>query len=164
MTLWSKKKMPINTQETPMLNRKLNNKKRGFTLVELLIVIVILAVLAAIAIPRFMDSGTRSKEASLRGDLKLMRNAIELFHNDTGAWPAATSDLAVTTAPSAGKDNAGAAKTILSSDYKGPYMQTVPTDPVSGSAFTYSTTAGSVGKITSSASGSGTDGTAYNTW
>lgn len=147
-----------------MLNRKLNNKKRGFTLVELLIVIVILAVLAAIAIPRFMDSGTRSKEASLKSDLKLVRNAIELFHNDTGAWPAATSDLAVTTAPTAGKDNAGAAKTINSGDYKGPYMQTVPTDPVSGSALTYSTTSPTVGKVSSSASGNGLDGTAYSTW
>ena len=147
-----------------MLNRKLNNKKRGFTLVELLIVIVILAVLAAIAIPRFMDSGTRSKEASLKGDLKLLRNAIELFHNDTGAWPSATSDLTVTTAPSAGKDNAGAAKTILAADYKGPYMQAVPTDPVSGTAFTYSTTSPTVGKVTSSASGNGLDGTAYSGW
>ncbi len=147
-----------------MLNRKINNKKRGFTLVELLIVIVILAVLAAIAIPRFMDSGTRSKEASLKGDLKLMRNAIELFHNDTGAWPAATSDLAVTTAPTAGKDNAGAAKTITAGDYKGPYMQTVPTDPVGGAAFTYSITSPTVGKVSSSTSGNGLDGTAYSTW
>jgi len=147
-----------------MLNRTTSAKKRGFTLVELLIVIVILAVLAAIAIPRFMDSGTRSKEASLKSNLKLVRNSIELFHNDTGAWPAALSDLTGSSAPSAGKDNAGASKTIASSDYKGPYLQAVPTDPVSGNAFTYSTTAGTVGKLTSSASGNGLDGTAYSGW
>jgi len=40
----------------------------------------------------------------------------------------------------------------------------VPTDPISGSAFTYSTTSGSVGNVTSSATGNGLDGTAYNTW
>ena len=137
---------------------------RGFTLVELLIVVVILAVLAAIAIPRFMDSGQRSKEASLRGNLKLCRNAIELFHNDTSAWPSALSDLPGTAAPAAGKDSAGAAKSITAADYKGPYLQSVPTDPVSGAALTYSTTSPTVGKVTSSAAGNGLDGTAYSGW
>ncbi|HVL38259.1 MAG TPA: type II secretion system protein [Fimbriimonadaceae bacterium] len=131
---------------------------------ELLIVIIILAVLAAIAIPRFMDSGIRSKEASLRGNLKLIRNAVELFQNDTGAFPSALADLAATTAPANGKDTAGANKSISSGDYKGPYLQAIPNDPVSGNAFNYSTTAGSVGKVTSSASGNGLDGTAYSTW
>jgi len=147
-----------------MLNRKVSQLSRGFTLVELLIVIVILAVLAAIAIPRFMDSGTRSKEASLKTNLKLCRNAIELFHNDCGSWPAAMSDLTGSSAPASGKDAAGAAKAITATDYKGPYLQTVPTDPVSGAALTYSVTSPTVGKITSSASGNGTDGTAYSSW
>ncbi len=147
-----------------MLNRKLSAKKRGFTLVELLIVIVILAVLAAIAIPRFMDSGARSKEASLRGDLKLLRNSIELFHNDTGAWPTALADLTGSAAPASGKDNAGSSKTITAGDYKGPYLQTVPTDPIGGAAFTYVVTSPNVGKVTSSASGNGLDGTAYSSW
>lgn len=149
---------------TQLLKQKPAHKMRGFTLVELLIVIVILAVLAAIAIPRFMDSGLRSKEASLRGNLKLCRNAIELFHNDTSAWPSSMADLTVTTAPASGKDSAGAAKSIAAADYKGPYLQSVPTDPVSGAAITYSTTSPTVGKVSSSASGNGLDGTAYSTW
>ncbi|MBV6457204.1 MAG: hypothetical protein HONBIEJF_00311 [Fimbriimonadaceae bacterium] len=147
-----------------MLNRKYSQVARGFTLVELLIVIVILAVLAAIAIPRFMDSGLRSKEASLKSNIKLCRNAVELFHNDTGAWPSALSDLTGSSAPAAGKDAAGAAKSITASDYKGPYLQSVPTDPVSGAAFTYSVTSPTVGKVTSSASGNASDGTAYSSW
>lgn len=156
--------LPKTRKETPMLNRNLSAKKRGFTLVELLIVIVILAVLAAIAIPRFMDSGQRSKEASLKSDLKLVRNAIELFHNDTGAWPAALADLAGAAAPPNGKDSAGAAKAITGTDYKGPYLQQLPTDPVAGAAFTYSVTSPTVGKVSSSAPGNGLDGTAYSTW
>ena len=52
-------------------------RRNGFTLVELLVVIVVLAVLAAIVLPKFMDSSTRSKESSLKSDLKLMRNASQ---------------------------------------------------------------------------------------
>jgi general secretion pathway protein G len=147
-----------------MFNLIHSNKRRGFTLVELLIVIVIIAVLAAIALPRFMDSGQRSKEASLKANLKLIRNGLELFKNDTGAWPATLSDLTVTSAPATGKDNAGAAKSITAGDYKGPYLRSVPNDPIANAAFTYSTTSPNVGAVTSSASGNALDGTAYSSW
>ena len=140
------------------------NRKRAFTLVELLIVIVILAVLAAIAIPRFMDSGTRSKEAALKSNLKLCRNAIELFHNDTSAWPNTLADLAVAVAPATGRDNAGAARVIAATDFKGPYLQSIPLDAISKVSHTYSVVAPNVGKVTSSAAGNGLDGTAYSTW
>ena len=72
---------------------------RAFTLVELLIVIVVLAVLAAIVIPKFADSGVRSKESSLRSDLVVVRNAIDMFKTDTGAFPAALTDLSGAAAP-----------------------------------------------------------------
>jgi general secretion pathway protein G len=147
-----------------MIMRRDTTLKRGFTLVELLIVIVIIAVLAAIALPRFMDSGQRSKEASLKANLKLIRNGLELFKNDTGAWPATLNDLTVTTAPASGKDNAGAAKTISAPDFKGPYIRSIPNDPIANAAFTYSVTSPSVGSVTSSASGNGLDGTAYSSW
>lgn len=130
----------------------------AFTLVELLIVIIIIAVLAAIAIPKFADSSVRSKEAALKADLKLYRNAIELFKQDTGAFPSSVPDLAVTTAPANGKDSAGANKAIIAGDWKGPYLHAVEDDPISGAAFTYSVTSPTVGKITSSA------GAPYNTW
>jgi general secretion pathway protein G len=131
---------------------------------ELLIVIIVIAVLAAIALPRFINSGLRSKEASLKADLKLYRNAIQLFTNDTGATPATLADLAATAAPASGLDQAGAVKTISAADWKGPYIDQVMNDPVGGSAFTYAVTSPNVGKVNSSASGNGTDGTAYSTW
>ena len=68
--------------------------KLGFTLVELLVVIVVLAVLAAIVLPKFMNSSVRSKESALKSDLKLMRNAVSLFQADTGKYPSTLADLA----------------------------------------------------------------------
>lgn len=138
--------------------------RRGFTLVELLIVIIIIAVLAAVVIPKFVNSGLRSREAALKANLKMYRNAIDLFKNDTGAFPNSLSDLTVTTAPANGLDSAGTSKAIAAADYKGPYVERIENDPVSTNPFTYGTTSPNVGKVTSSASGNATDGTAYSTW
>ncbi len=140
----------------------LRNIKKGFTLVELLIVIIIIAVLAAIAIPKFSNSSQRSKESSLRANLKLVRNAIDLFRADTGAFPANMAGL--TTSTTAGLSTAAAACTIAATDWRGPYLQAVPVDPVSGSAMTYGTSAADVGNVKSSATGNGLDGTPYSTW
>ncbi|MHC4292957.1 MAG: type IV pilin protein, partial [Planctomycetota bacterium] len=52
--------------------------KKGFTLVEILIVVVILGILAAIVIPQFTDASTEAKISSLRSDLQMMRSQIEL--------------------------------------------------------------------------------------
>src|SRR5690348_566110 len=99
--------------------------RKGFTLMELLIVIIVIAVLAAIALPRFINSGLRSKESSLKADLKLYRNAIQTYSNDTGAYPATLSDLAATSAPASGLDSTGAVKSIVASSWKGPYIDTI---------------------------------------
>jgi len=140
----------------------LRNIKKGFTLVELLIVIIIIAVLAAIAIPKFSNSSQRSKESSLRANLKLVRNAIDLFRADTGAFPANMAGL--TTSTTSGLNAAAATCTIAATDWRGPYLQAVPVDPVSGSAMTYGTSAADVGNVKSSATGNGLDGTPYSTW
>ena len=57
---------------------------RAFTLVELLVVIIIVSILAAVAIPRFSDSALKSKEATLRANLKLIREAGDRAEADTG--------------------------------------------------------------------------------
>jgi len=131
---------------------------RGFTLVELLIVIIIIAVIAAIAIPKFVNSTDRSKDSSLKADLKLLRDAINTYSNDCGSYPATLADLAATAAPANGVDSTGASKAINATDWHGPYMQSIPTDPESGNAFTYSVTSPTVGNVTSSA------GAPYNTY
>lgn len=144
--------------EKNQMSIALPRKNRAFSLVELLIVIIIIAVLAAVAIPRFANSTTRSKESALRANLKLFRNAVELFKADTGAYPAALADLAAAAAPANGLDSTGASVAILAADWKGPYLNSLENDPISGAAFTYSTTSPTVGKVTSSA------GAPYNGW
>ncbi len=150
----------MNREERLMRNIRLGKVKKGFTLVELLIVIIIIAVLAAIAIPKFANSSTRSKESALRSNLKILRDSVELFKADTSCYPSSLADLAATTAPTSGlkTDGTAGACTITSTDWRGPYVQVVPTDPTdSTAAWTYVTTGASVGKVNSSSTG-------YTTW
>jgi len=104
--------------------------KSGFTLVEILIVVVILGILAAIVIPQFTEASTEAKESSLCTDLQTMRSQIELYkiqHND--AYP----DMAVA---AAGGDNDltqptdidGAVVAVGTPNSYGPYIQKIPTN------------------------------------
>ncbi len=66
------------------------NGKRGFTLIELLIVVVIIGILAAIAIPKFAATKDKSKLASVRSDLRNIMTAQEAYYID---WTTYTSTL-----------------------------------------------------------------------
>ena len=64
-----------------------NRPQPGFTLVELLIVVIILALLAAVITPQFSDSMDDAKLATLQSNLQLMRKAIERYKVDHRRWP-----------------------------------------------------------------------------
>ncbi len=69
------------------MRKKLNSK--GFTLIELMIVVAIIGILAAVAIPKFADLVTKSKEAGIKGTLGALRSAISIYYGDTeGVYPA----------------------------------------------------------------------------
>ena len=114
--------------------------KKGFTLVEILIVVVILGILAAIVIPQFTSASTEAKESALQSDLQAMRSQIELFkihHNDLlpgeiGTGPLDITTIATTasfTAALISKTNVLGAVGDLAEHRFGPYMRRVPDNP-----------------------------------
>ena len=147
------------------MNGYMKRARKAFSLIELMIVIVIMAVLAAIIIPKFQDQSRRSKEASLKSDLSQVRTAIATFQADTGFYPKLLTDLAVTTSPTQGYDTTAALQTITAANWHGPYINgTVPNDPVSGNPFAYSTTNPGVGNVSASATGTDLSGTNFSTY
>ncbi len=116
----------------------------GFTLVELLIVVIILAVLASVAIPQFSSSTDDAKEAVLDATLSEMRNAIELYYHQHGEYPsanldgdgnAANSSAAFLSQLTSYTDTNGDVATIRDVTHKyGPYLkkQELPKNPIDG--------------------------------
>jgi general secretion pathway protein G len=88
------------------------NVRRGFTLIEILIVVVILGILAAIVIPQFTNASQEAAESSVKSQLQTVRSQIELFRvRNNGNLPADFTDLLT---PPNGED---------------PYLQKEPTLP-----------------------------------
>ena len=112
----------------------MNARKSGFTLIEILIVVIILGILAAIIIPQFTEASSEARESTLVSNLQTLRSQIGLFkvqHNDS--YPgdtdadgvpddAANFELDLTTQTDV--DGAQA----VGGDF-GPYMQSVPDNP-----------------------------------
>ncbi len=71
----------------------LGKDKRGFTLIELLVVMAIIATLLSIVAPRYFQSIEKAKEAVLRQDLAIMRDAIDQFYSDIGNYPLDLEEL-----------------------------------------------------------------------
>jgi general secretion pathway protein G len=68
--------------------------QRGFTLIEILVVMVIITILAGISVAMYGNGISKSKEAVLLQDLKEMREAIDAYHADKNKWPPSLDALA----------------------------------------------------------------------
>jgi prepilin-type N-terminal cleavage/methylation domain-containing protein len=63
------------------------NLKKGFTLIELVVVIAILGILAGIAIPRFLDAAATARGAKIVADLRTLDSVMTLYYTKTGSYP-----------------------------------------------------------------------------
>lgn len=126
--------------------------ENGFTLIELMIVLAIIATLAAIAIPSYINAVKHAREATLREDLFVIRQAIDSYTVDKEKAPQSLDDLV----------QAG-------------YLKQMPADPMTGSTDTWmpdtsdtlmdiDQTAGGISNVHSGSQGIATDGSSYNTW
>lgn len=122
-------------------------QRAGFTLVELLVVLAIIATLLSLAAPRYIGSVDKAKESVLRENLATLRSAIDKYYGDTGKYPAALNDLVAKN-----------------------YLRRMPVDPVTDSTTTWIVVApadaqkGVVFDVKSGAPGKSLDGTAYRDW
>ncbi|NMA14813.1 MAG: type II secretion system major pseudopilin GspG [Clostridia bacterium] len=92
--------------------RKIMKSDKGFTLIELMVVVIILGILAAVAIPRFTGRTEKAKENAAYADLKAISNALELYYFDEDAYP---------------NDNgSGELPEVLVNE---GYLQSIPEDP-----------------------------------
>ena len=124
-----------------------NGKKSGFTLVELLVVLAILALLLTLAVPRYFNGIERAKEATLRHDLNTLRESIDKYYADTGKYPTALDDLVAR-----------------------KYIRKLPIDPITEDSETWVLIApeppleGDIYDIRSGAQGTAKDGSKYADW
>jgi general secretion pathway protein G len=124
-------------------------RRRGFTLVELMIVLALIATLLTLALPRYFGSLDRSKEAALKQTLAATRDAIDKFFTDNGKYPENLPELV-----------------------EKRYLRTLPLDPITESTTTWTLVPapesagrgdgrGGVYDVRSGAEGNASDGKAY---
>jgi len=107
--------------------------RKGFTLVEILIVVVILGILAAIVIPQFTNASTAAKASSVLSQLQTLRSQVELYKNQhNNEYPTSDGTLSGTwdwTKMTLKTDIDGATGTTAGTHIYGPYMQQAPKNP-----------------------------------
>jgi general secretion pathway protein G len=135
-----------------MRTAKTTRRQGGFTLVELMVVMLIISILAAIAIPKFIAAMQSAREAVLKEDLHVMRQAIDSYTMDKEKGPQSLDDLV----------QAG-------------YLKEIPTDPVTHSSSTWVTATSDVlesvdqsdpgiNDVHSGSDQQGSNGQPYSSW
>ncbi len=120
---------------------------KGFTLIELMVVMTVIALLLSLAVPRYFHSLDKAREATLRQDLNTMRDAIDKFHGDNGRYPSSLEELV-----------------------SRKYMRTIPPDPITGNDSTWvvispdTESENGVYDVRSGAEGAAADGSNYGDW
>jgi type IV pilus assembly protein PilA len=81
------------------IQKSIKENEEGFTLIELLVVIIIIGILAAIAIPVFLNQRKKAVDASIKSDLRTVANEMETYYVDNQAYPPAVTGSTGTVLP-----------------------------------------------------------------
>ncbi len=123
-------------------NRKVLGNQRGFTLIELMIVVAIIGILAAIAIPLYANVQARARLAKAQADARALASAVSIYSAHTGAIPLTLPELT-------------SAVTNAQGQVGGPFMANIPSGPTGWGAYAYSPVV-TAGTFTITNSGDGT--------
>jgi len=121
---------------------------RGFTLIELMVVLTIVGLLLSVAVPRYFHSVERSKENILRANLATTRDALDKYVGDNGRYPDTLEQLV-----------------------EKRYLRSMPYDPITDSTTSWvlvpsqrTDRPGAVADLHSGSDGAASDGSAYANW
>jgi general secretion pathway protein G len=122
-------------------------RARGFTVIELLVVLAVIGLLLSVAAPRYVQHVETAREVALKHDLQQMRMAIDKFYADQSRYPAALDELVAKR-----------------------YLRAIPEDPITGTTQSWVVVAPdrsgapAVYDVRSGAQGQSRDGSPYATW
>ena len=134
------------------LKRGARRREEGFTLIELMVVIALIMILATLALVQYRNSITAAKEATLRSQLFIMRDAIDQYYADKAKYPESIQALV--------------SESYLRSVPRDPFTtssdtwQTVPAEPDAGSI----TASAGIFDVKSGYEGTAIDGSRYADW
>lgn len=109
-------------------------KQKGFTIVELLIVIVVIAILAAITIIAYNGIQQRGRDSARKADFQTLQNALESYHSDKGAYPSCYSGVAFQAGTEAAA-TCGIAN--IAAQLAPKYISKVPVDQINVAPYAY---------------------------